>query len=56
LDSRLQTVLAHEAFDFLVIDEHALLSQGRAHPPPAVTFKLFADGRDRFDDCGVVGR
>jgi transposase len=28
-DSRLQTVLAREAFDLLVIDEHALLSQGR---------------------------
>ena len=33
-DSRLQSVLAHEAFDLLVIDEHALLLQGRAHPPP----------------------
>ena len=53
--ARLKVVLAHEAFDFLVIDEHALLSQVGAHPPPAVTFKLFADRRDRFDDCGVVG-
>ena len=30
-DSRLQTVLAHEAFDLLVIDDHAPLSQGCAN-------------------------
>ena len=55
-DSRLQTVLAHKAFNLLVIDDPALLSQSRANPPRAVALKLLTDGRDCFDDCGGVGR
>jgi hypothetical protein len=49
-------VLAHQASDLLVIDDHPSMSQLGVNPPSAVAFELFADGRDRFDDCGIVGR
>jgi hypothetical protein len=55
-DSRLQTVLAHQAFDLLMIDDHPPMSQLGANPPPAVAFKLIADRGNGFYDCCVVGR
>ena len=49
-------VLAHQAADLLMVYHHAGLPQGRAHAPVAITFELIADGGDRLDNGGVVGR
>lgn len=45
---RLQTVLAHEALDFFVVDGHPPPPQGRAHAPPPVAgiYVLLASNSD----------
>jgi hypothetical protein len=52
----LKVVLAHQASDFLVIDDHSPMPQLGANPPPAVAFKRAADRGNGFDDCCVVDR
>src|SRR5262249_9732738 len=52
---RLQTLLTHQAFYLLVVDDHSSMLQLGANPPPAVAFKLVADHANGFDDCCVVG-
>jgi hypothetical protein len=51
---RLQTVLAHQTSDLLMIDDHPSMAHLGAHPPPAVAFKLAAGRGNGVDDCCVV--
>jgi hypothetical protein len=50
----LKVVLAHQASDFLVIDDHAATPQLGANASPAIEFELVADCRDRLDDRRIV--
>jgi hypothetical protein len=50
----LKVVLAHQASDFLVIDDHATMPQLGANASPAIEFELVADRRDRLDDRRIV--
>jgi hypothetical protein len=53
---RLQTVLAHQASDLLVVHDEALLTQGRADAAVAVELECLSDREHRLNDSGVVGR
>jgi hypothetical protein len=52
----LKIVLAHQASDFLVIDDHASMPQLGANAPPAIEFEPVADRRDRLNDHRALGR
>jgi hypothetical protein len=45
----LKIVLAHQASDLLVIDDHATMPQLGANASPAIEFELLADRRDRLE-------
>ena len=50
----LKVVLAHQASDLLVVDDHATMPQLGANASPAIEFELVADRRDRLDDRRIV--
>ena len=49
-----QSVLAHQPLQLLVVHHPALLAECRLHPPPAVGLELILDGVHRLDQRGVV--
>jgi hypothetical protein len=52
----LKVVLAHQALDFPVIDDHSSIAQLGANASPAIEFEVVADRRDRLDDRRIVMR
>src|SRR5882724_7086547 len=53
---RLQTVLAHEAADLLVVRDDALLPQGGLDTAPSIGFELVAGRSDRLDERSIIDR
>ena len=53
--SGLEAVLAHEAADLLVIDDHALLMESGPDATPALVLELVADRSHSLDNGGVIG-
>ena len=53
---RMQGMLAHQAFDLLVVHDPAAMPERRLHAPPSVGFELVLDRVHGLDQSGVVGR
>ena len=53
---RMQGVLAHQAFDLLVVHDPAPMPEGRLHAAPAIGLELILDRVHGLDQGGVVGK
>ena len=51
---RLQTMLAHQSLDLLVVHDPAELPERRLHASPAIGLELVLDGMHRLDESRVV--
>nr|WP_245270103.1 hypothetical protein [Nitrobacter hamburgensis] len=52
--ARLKIVLAHQAFDPLVVGDHASMAKRRLHAAPAIGFELVADRGDRVQQLDIA--